>query len=108
MRLATRPTPFLALLLLLAGAGGGCSGGGGGGSGGGAGSGSVTIPIPDLPQDWGRHLYGRWYVTDAGGPGGLAVSHLFHFELFPPLSATIVFVDGFDEGNTSDWSLTVP
>ena len=79
-----------------------------GGAGSGGGFASVSLAIADVASNAGRELYGRWYVTDPGAAGGTAVSHLFRFHLFPPLEETIVFVDSFEDGNSSDWSLTVP
>jgi hypothetical protein len=42
---------------------------------------SATLAIPDEP---GRRLYGRWYVTDASAPGGVASSAAFRFQVFGP------------------------
>jgi cytochrome c peroxidase len=79
-----------------------------GGSGDGEGFSSVSLPIADLPANLDRELYGRWYVTDAGAAGGTAVSPLFRFRIFAPLEDTIVFIDGFETNDTTDWSSTVP
>jgi cytochrome c peroxidase len=48
----------------------------------GAGYGSVTLAIPDDPALYGRVLYGRWYVSDLGAPGGVAASPAFRFQIF--------------------------
>ncbi len=75
------------------------------GAGPGAGFGSVSIAIPDLPELAGKEWLGRWYVTDPGAAGGAAVSRLFRFTTFHPV---FVFVDGFESGDTAEWSASTP
>ena len=53
-----------------------------GGSGPGAGFGSVTMELPDNAYYLGRSYFGRWYVTDPGAAGGVAVSQAFRFTIF--------------------------
>ncbi|MBP9144346.1 MAG: hypothetical protein KBF21_09825 [Thermoanaerobaculia bacterium] len=73
------------------------------GVGAGQGYGSVSLAIPADPALAGRELFGRWYVADTGGGQAEAVTPLFRFTLFPPLGATIVFIDGFETADLSDW-----
>ena len=71
-------------------------------SGGGAGQGygSVSLPIPDNTALVGETFYGRWFVTDASAPGGVAVTPAFKFTVFGdsaagapnPIDATQFFV----------------
>lgn len=49
------------------------------GSGAGNGFGSASLPIPNAP---GSTFFGRWYVSDAGATGGVAVSPAFSFTIF--------------------------
>lgn len=79
-----------------------------GGSGNGQGFGSFHLPVPSDPALSGQEFFGRWYVTDAGASGGVAVSPLFRFKVFPPLAAATVFFDNFETGNTTRWSSTLP
>lgn len=74
------------------------------GTGAGQGYGSVSLAIPADPALAGKELFGRWYVADTGGGGAAAVTPLFHFTLFAPLEATIVFLDGFESADLSDWN----
>lgn len=74
------------------------------GVGAGQGYGSVSLAIPADPALEGKELFGRWYVADPGGGGAAAVSPLFRFRLFAPLEATIVFLDGFESADLSDWN----
>jgi hypothetical protein len=74
------------------------------GAGAGQGYGSVSLQIPADPALSGRELFGRWYVADTGGGQAAAVTPLFRFRLFPPLGATIVFIDGFESADLSDWN----
>ena len=53
-----------------------------GGAGPGAGWGSATLAIPQDPALVGQRLHGRWYVHDAGAPGGVAYSAAFSFQVF--------------------------
>ena len=75
-----------------------------GGVGAGQGYGSVSLAIPADPALEGQELFGRWYVEDSGGGGTAAVTPLFRFRLFAPLEATIVFLDGFESADLSDWN----
>ncbi len=77
------------------------------GSGSGNGFGSVVLQIPSDPAQAGKQLFARWYVTDASGLGGVAVSPLFTFALFPSLEQSVVWADDFETGNTTRWSQTV-
>jgi cytochrome c peroxidase len=53
-----------------------------GGSGAGSGYGSASLAIPADAALIGRTFFGRWYVTDAGAAGGVAVSPAFRFTIF--------------------------
>jgi cytochrome c peroxidase len=72
------------------------------------GSTSLRVTIPNNPALADREFFGRWYVTDPGGAGGLAISPVFRFKVFPTFAAGTVWVDNFETGNTSRWSSTVP
>ena len=52
------------------------------GSGSGGGYGSASLPIPDNPVLVGQTFFGRWYVTDASGANGTAISPAFRFTVF--------------------------
>lgn len=80
-----------------------------GGTSGAAGAGfsSVRVTVPNNPALADREFYGRWYVTDASGAGGVAVSRLFRFKVFPALGAATVWVDNFETGTTGRWSSVV-
>jgi hypothetical protein len=73
------------------------------GVGAGLGFGSVSLPIPNDTAMNGAEWFGRWYVEDTGGGEAAAVSQLFRFRTFIGLSEAILFVDGFESGNTSAW-----
>jgi hypothetical protein len=75
------------------------------GVGAGGGFGSASVAIPDDPELAGKEWFGRWYVTDPGAGGGAAVSRLFRFTTFHPV---FVFVDGFESGDTAEWSASTP
>jgi hypothetical protein len=77
------------------------------GTGAGSGYASVRVAIPNNNALSDRELFGRWYVTDSAGTGGIAVSRVFRFRVFRPLSAATVYVDNFETGNTGRWTLTV-
>jgi hypothetical protein len=79
-----------------------------GGSGAGAGFGSVSLAIPDDPALAGREWLGRWYVFDTGGGEAAAVSRLLRFRTFLSAGQAAIFADGFEAGNTSAWSASVP
>ncbi|MDH3404906.1 MAG: hypothetical protein OES32_04340 [Acidobacteriota bacterium] len=78
------------------------------GAGEGDGFGSVSIPIPNDPALAGKEWFGRWYVIDTGGGSDEAVSKVFRFKTFEIQQQTAIFADGFESGDTSAWSATVP
>ena len=51
-------------------------------TGAGEGWASVSIAIPADAALIGSTLFGRWFVTDGGAPGGIAVSPLFEITIF--------------------------
>lgn len=53
-----------------------------GGAGAAGGFGSASIDLPDDPSMYGATLYARWYVADAGAPGGVAASPAIRFQIF--------------------------
>ena len=69
------------------------------GTGAGSGFGSVSFAIPNNLALQGQVVYGRWYVSDAGAPGGVAASAAFQMKLFGPGAAGALAVD--DGGFTS-------
>lgn len=79
-----------------------------GGVGAGAGFGSISVAIADDSSLVGREWFGRWYVTDPGAAGGVAVSPLVRFRTFAPIATEVVLADGFETGDTAMWSATVP
>lgn len=79
------------------------------GSGAGNGFGSVSLPIPSDPGLDGDEWFGRWYIDDTGGGFPVAVSELIRFTTFLGGPApSDIFVDGFESGDTSAWSVTIP
>jgi cytochrome c peroxidase len=78
------------------------------GAGVGNGFGSVSLAIPDEAALDGAEWFGRWYVDDTGGGFDVAVSKLLRFRTFGVQQQTAVFADGFESGDTSAWSATVP
>jgi cytochrome c peroxidase len=52
------------------------------GTGAGQGHASVSVPIPDDPALLGKTFFGRWFVVDAGAPGGVAVTSAFRMTVF--------------------------
>jgi cytochrome c peroxidase len=52
------------------------------GSGAGQGFGSVSLQIPDSAGLVGQTFFGRWFVTDPGATGGVAVTPAFKFTVF--------------------------
>ncbi|MBC7911861.1 MAG: VCBS repeat-containing protein, partial [Pyrinomonadaceae bacterium] len=52
------------------------------GSGAEQGRGSVSLAIPNNPALLGQTFFGRWYVTDPSGAGGIAVSQAFRITIF--------------------------
>ena len=79
-----------------------------GGSGNLNGFGSISVPIPNDPGLDGQEWFGRWYVVDTGGGFPHAVTKVFRFTTFGVQQMTTVFEDGFESGDTSAWSVTVP
>lgn len=52
------------------------------------GFGSVCLPIPNNnPALIGATLYGRWYILDAGAPGGVSVTPAFKINVFGAATA---------------------
>ncbi len=62
------------------------------GAGDGQGAGSATLAIPTDPALIGQTLHGRWYVNDAGAPGGVAYSAAFSFRVFGDHAAGLLAV----------------
>ena len=79
------------------------------GSGAGSGWASVSLQIPNNPAIVGQTFFGRWYVQDAGAPGGVAVSQAFRFTIFGEASApsNAKFAD-FDGDAKTDVSVFRP
>lgn len=78
------------------------------GAGAGEGFGSVSLTLPSDASMLGRQWFGRWYVEDSGNGGTTAVSKLLRFAMFASLSQNVLMVDGFESGDTSQWSTAVP
>ncbi len=57
------------------------------GSGAGQGFGSASLLIPADPALIGATFFGRWYVKDTNGAGGVAVTPLFKFTVFGDATA---------------------
>jgi cytochrome c peroxidase len=64
------------------------------GSGAGQGFGSVSLQIPNNNALTGATFFGRWYVTDAGAAGGVAVSPAFRMTIFGDAPASVNAIDG--------------
>jgi len=64
------------------------------GSGAGQGFGSVSLQIPNNNALTGATFFGRWYVTDAGATGGVAVSPAFRMTIFGEAPASVNAIDG--------------
>ncbi|MBK8148370.1 MAG: VCBS repeat-containing protein [Acidobacteria bacterium] len=78
------------------------------GTGAGNGFASVSLAIPDNAALVGRTFFGRWYVTDPGAAGGVAVSQAFRFTVFGTASRSQGgFVD-FDGDGKTDVSIVRP
>jgi hypothetical protein len=58
------------------------------GIGAGAGVGSISLQIPDSTAFVGSTFYGRWYVTDPGAAGGVAVTPAFRMTIFGEAAQT--------------------
>lgn len=78
------------------------------GAGAGNGFGSVSLAIPGEAALDGAQWFGRWYVDDTGGGFDVAVSKLIRFRTFGVQQQMAIFADGFESGDTSAWSATVP
>ena len=52
------------------------------GSGAGQGFGSVSLPIPNDVALLGSTFFGRWYISDPGAAGGVAVTPAFRMTMF--------------------------
>ena len=74
----------------------------------GSGFGSASVEIPDDPSLVGKAWFGRWYVTDSGGGGTVAVSRRFRFRTFLAQTYRPIFSDGFESGDVSAWSASAP
>jgi len=57
------------------------------GSGPGQGFGSVSLLIPANPALIGATFFGRWFVSDANAPGGVAATPAFKFTIFGDATA---------------------
>ena len=70
---------------------------------------SVSLQIPNNAALVGQTFFGRWYVTDAGASGGVAVSQAFRFTVFGEATAvaSAKFAD-FDGDGKTDVSVFRP
>ncbi len=59
------------------------------GNGNGAGYGSVSLPIPNNPALINQTFFGRWYISDANGANGTAISPAFKFTVFGEAVAAV-------------------
>lgn len=66
------------------------------------GFGSASVAIPQSPPLDGDEWFGRWYVADGG------VSPVVRFTTFQGRLLGSIFADGFESGDTSRWSTTIP
>ncbi len=75
----------------------------------GSGYGSVSLAIPNDAALVGKTFWGRWFVTDASAPNGLAVSQAFKFTVFGEVAAPrhAVHAD-FDGDGKTDISIFRP
>jgi len=64
------------------------------GAGAGGGSGSVTFTIPNDPALQGRTFLARWFVSDPGASGGIAISPLVQFRVFGAHAAGVLDAGG--------------
>jgi len=70
------------------------------GSGAGQGYGSITLQIPNDASLIGRTFYGRWFVSDATAPNGVAASPAFKFTIFGDSAATAATSNPIDNAQT--------
>jgi cytochrome c peroxidase len=70
------------------------------GSGGGQGFGSVSLSIPNNSALIGSTFFGRWYVSDPNGVGGVAVSPAFKFTIFGDASNATINSNPIDDSQT--------
>ncbi len=78
------------------------------GTGAGNGVASVSLVIPDNAALVGRTFFGRWYITDAGAPGGVSVTPAFRFTIFGDASAPTAGDVDFDGDGKTDVSIFRP
>ncbi len=71
------------------------------GSGAGQGYGSVSLQIPNNSTLIGSTFYGRWYVSDPNGAGGIAISPAFKFTIFGDANAATINTNPIDDAQTS-------
>lgn len=60
------------------------------GAGAGGGSGSLTFAIPLDPALQGRTFFARWFISDPGASGGVAISPLVEFQVFGARAAGVL------------------
>ena len=63
------------------------------GSGAGQGFGSISLLIPNNSALVGSTFFGRWFVSDADAPGGVAVTPVFKFTVFGESTSTTNAID---------------
>jgi cytochrome c peroxidase len=67
------------------------------GSGAGQGYGNVVLQIANNSALIGSTFFGRWYVTDPGAVGGVAVTPAFKFTIFGDADAATISTNPIDE-----------
>ena len=63
------------------------------GSGAGQGFGSVSLLIPNISTLAGSSFIGRWFITDPGAAGGVAVTPAFKFTVFGEATSGVNAID---------------